>query len=79
MSTQYSWTSNLPRVNPIHYRLKPIDIKFMRSLHDKVNIVPVIAKADTLTKSEIRSLKARVCIFLWFVVNTGVKNSQFSC
>ena len=44
------------------FRLKPIDIKFMRSLHDKVNIVPVIAKADTLTKTEIRSLKARVSI-----------------
>ncbi|KAL5272148.1 hypothetical protein ACHWQZ_G000387 [Mnemiopsis leidyi] len=47
-------------ISPYGRGLKPIDIKFMRSLHDKVNIVPVIAKADTLTKSEIRSLKARI-------------------
>jgi len=47
-------------ISPYGRGLKPIDIKFMRSLHDKVNIVPVIAKADTLTKTEIRSLKARI-------------------
>ena len=52
------------------FRLKPIDIKFMRSLHDKVNIVPVIAKADTLTKSEIRSLKARVSLFVCCQINS---------
>jgi Septin family protein len=32
----------------------------MRSLHDKVNIVPVIAKADTLTKNEVVHLKQRI-------------------
>ena len=32
----------------------------MKHLHDKVNIVPVIAKADTLTPSELRKLKDRV-------------------
>ena len=42
----------------------------MRSLHDKVNIVPVIAKADTLTKSEIRSLKARVSVFVCCQINS---------
>ena len=35
----------------------------MKALHDKVNIVPVIAKADTLTKTEIRNLKIRVSMF----------------
>jgi len=33
----------------------------MRAIHQKVNIVPVIAKADTLTKSELTRLKHTVC------------------
>jgi septin family protein len=32
----------------------------MKRLHDKVNIVPIIAKADSLTPTEIRRLKKRV-------------------
>jgi len=40
--------------------LKPIDIKFMKSLHHKVNIVPVIAKADMLTQAELKKLKKKV-------------------
>lgn len=32
----------------------------MKCLHDKVNIVPVIAKADTLTKKEVAELKQRI-------------------
>jgi Septin len=40
--------------------LKPLDIEFMKQLHDKVNIIPVIAKADTLTEEEIAFFKAQV-------------------
>lgn len=43
-----------------YYRLKPLDIEFMKQLHNKVNIVPVIAKADVLTKKEMLKLKTRV-------------------
>ena len=32
----------------------------MKALHNKVNIVPVISKADTLTLSEVRNLKKRI-------------------
>lgn len=32
----------------------------MKQLHNKVNIVPVIAKADVLTKKEVLRLKKRV-------------------
>jgi septin family protein len=32
----------------------------MRQLHRKVNIIPVIAKADTLTDDECKLLKQRV-------------------
>jgi len=41
-------------------RLKPLDIIFMKSLHHKVNIIPVIAKADMLTPLEIKKLKKKV-------------------
>lgn len=42
------------------FRLRQMDVQFMKHLHDKVNIVPVIAKADTLTPTELRKLKDRV-------------------
>lgn len=32
----------------------------MKQLHNKVNIVPVIAKADVLTKKEMQKLKKKV-------------------
>lgn len=32
----------------------------MKKLHNKVNIVPVIAKSDVLTKKEVQKLKKRV-------------------
>jgi len=47
-------------IPPFGHGLRQIDIHFMRRLHEKVNIVPVIAKADTLTPKEIRILKAKV-------------------
>lgn len=45
-------------------RLKPLDVEFMKALHGKVNIVPVIAKADTLTLKERERLKRRVGLTL---------------
>ena len=41
-----------------------MDVSFMKSLHNKVNVVPVIAKSDTLTKNEVIKLKARVRLWL---------------
>lgn len=40
--------------------MKPLDIEFMKQLHQKVNIVPVIARADALTKKEMTELKSRI-------------------
>ena len=45
---------------PITASLKPIDIEFMRQLHTRVNLIPIIAKADTLTDEEVAEFKARV-------------------
>lgn len=47
-------------INPSGHGMRPLDIAFMRALHHKVNIVPVIAKADTLTKQEVLNLKKKI-------------------
>lgn len=41
-------------------RLKPLDIECMKTLHHKVNIVPIIAKADALTQEELAQMKQTV-------------------
>ena len=40
-----------------------MDLEFMEKLHKKVNIVPVIGKADVLTKTELEAFKNKVCLF----------------
>ncbi|KAH6607823.1 cell division control 3 [Trichoderma cornu-damae] len=47
-------------IQPTGHSLKPLDIEVMRRLHTKVNLIPVIAKSDTLTDEEITSFKARI-------------------
>ncbi|XP_032220349.2 septin-2 [Nematostella vectensis] len=47
-------------INPHGHGLRPVDVEFMKALHTKVNIVPVIAKSDSLTKTEISRLKRKV-------------------
>jgi len=47
-------------IQPTGHGLKPIDIEFMRRLHDKVNIIPLIAKADTLTPDEREDFKHEI-------------------
>ncbi|XP_054257882.1 septin-4 isoform X1 [Macrosteles quadrilineatus] len=47
-------------IPPYGHGLRQIDLELMRRLHGKVNIVPVIAKADTLTGGEVRKLKQRI-------------------
>jgi len=42
------------------HRLKGIDLAFMRRLHKKVNIVPIIAKSDTMTTKEKEEFKLQV-------------------
>jgi septin 7 len=47
-------------IQPTGHSLKPLDIEVMKRLHTKVNLIPVIAKADTLTDDEVAAFKARV-------------------
>lgn len=50
------------RSDPL-YSLKPLDIEVMKRLGTRVNLIPVIAKADTLTQDDLRVFKERVCTF----------------
>ena len=47
-------------VAPTGHHLKPLDIEFMRRLDKICNVVPVIAKADTLTLDERREFRVRL-------------------
>ncbi|XP_062867439.1 septin-5-like [Trichomycterus rosablanca] len=47
-------------ISPYGHGLKPIDVEFMKALHEKVNIVPVLAKADCFTRSEIHTMKTKI-------------------
>uniref|UniRef100_A0A1A8HWD8 Septin 12 n=1 Tax=Nothobranchius kuhntae TaxID=321403 RepID=A0A1A8HWD8_NOTKU len=42
------------------HRLRPLDVEFMKRLGEVVSIVPVIAKADTLTVDERQEFKERI-------------------
>lgn len=47
-------------IEPTGHSLKPVDLEFMRRLHTKVNLIPIIAKADTMTDDEVQQFKARI-------------------
>ncbi|KAH8116985.1 septin ring protein [Phellopilus nigrolimitatus] len=47
-------------INPTGHSLRPIDIIVMKKLSEVVNVVPVIAKADSLTMDERDAFKQRI-------------------
>ena len=48
---------------PCH-SLREMDIELMRRLSPRVNVIPVVGKADSLTPSELRGFKKRVGAYL---------------
>lgn len=44
----------------ILHRTKPVDFEYMRNLHDKCNVIPVIVKSDTLSAAQVTELKLQV-------------------
>jgi septin 7 len=57
-------------IAPNGHGLKPLDIEFMKKLHSKVNIVPVIAKADTFATEECERFKK---VVLQQINDNGIK------
>ena len=48
-------------IRPTGHTLKPLDIEVMKRLSSRVNLIPVVAKADTLSPSDLAKFKHRVC------------------
>lgn len=72
-------------IAPSGHGLKPLDIEFMKQLHDKVNIIPVLAKADTMTPEECQEFKqtimdqiqaAKIKIYEFPEVSDGEENDK---
>ena len=53
-------------INPTGHSLRAIDIIVMKKLSEVVNVVPVIAKSDSLTLEERDAFKQKVCV-VYFV------------
>ncbi|KAJ3381803.1 hypothetical protein HDU84_004842 [Entophlyctis sp. JEL0112] len=47
-------------IQPTGHTLKPLDIEVMKQLCTRVNLIPVIAKADTITHTEMQAFKDRI-------------------
>uniref|UniRef100_A0A8C4NDA3 Septin n=1 Tax=Eptatretus burgeri TaxID=7764 RepID=A0A8C4NDA3_EPTBU len=61
-------------ITPTGHSLKSLDLVTMKKLDSKVNIIPVIAKADTISKSELHKFKIKIMSEL---VSNGVQIYQF--
>ncbi|XP_065819272.1 septin-5-like [Labrus bergylta] len=47
-------------ISPFGHGLRPLDVECMKALHEKVNIVPILAKADSLTQEEVFRKKMQI-------------------
>nr|XP_033783240.1 septin-8 isoform X4 [Geotrypetes seraphini] len=61
-------------ISPTGHSLKSLDLVTMKKLDSKVNIIPIIAKADTISKSELHKFKIKIMSEL---VSNGVQIYQF--
>ncbi|XP_012662499.2 septin-10 isoform X1 [Otolemur garnettii] len=61
-------------ISPTGHSLKTLDLLTMKNLDSKVNIIPVIAKADAVSKTELQKFKIKIMSEL---VSNGVQIYQF--
>ncbi|KAM4807765.1 septin-11 isoform 2-T2 [Rhinophrynus dorsalis] len=61
-------------ISPTGHSLKSLDLVTMKKLDSKVNIIPIIAKADTIAKNELHKFKSKIMSEL---VSNGVQIYQF--
>ena len=47
-------------IKPTGHGLKPLDIETMKRISTRANLIPVIAKSDTLTANELHVFKSRI-------------------
>ncbi|KAG7265308.1 hypothetical protein CRUP_000581 [Coryphaenoides rupestris] len=60
INNENCWQPIMKFINDQYEALRPLDVEFMRRLSKVVNIVPVIAKADTLTLEERDDFKQTI-------------------
>ncbi|NWI84577.1 SEP10 protein, partial [Pitta sordida] len=61
-------------ISPTGRSLKVLDLLTMRSLESKVNIIPIIGKADSMSKTELQEFKSKIMNEL---VSNGIQIYQF--
>jgi len=61
-------------IAPTGHSLKSLDLVTMKELVEKVNIIPVIAKSDTISKEELQQFKFKIMSEL---LSAGIQTYQF--
>ncbi|NXD16264.1 SEP10 protein, partial [Nothocercus nigrocapillus] len=61
-------------ISPTGHSLKTLDLLTMKSLDSKVNIIPIIGKADSISKTELQRFKVKLMSEL---VTNGIQIYQF--
>nr|XP_023511335.1 septin-14 isoform X2 [Equus caballus] len=61
-------------ISPTGHSLKSLDLLTLKNIDTKVNIIPLIAKADTLSKSDLQKFKFKIMNEL---VSHGIQIYQF--
>ncbi|NWU64109.1 SEP10 protein, partial [Pterocles burchelli] len=61
-------------ISPKGHSLKSLDLLTMKSLDSKVNIIPIIGKADCISKTELQQFKIKIMSALF---SNGVQIYQF--
>ncbi|KAF4015784.1 hypothetical protein G4228_007072 [Cervus hanglu yarkandensis] len=61
-------------ISPTGHSLKSLDILTMKNIDSKVNIIPVIAKADAISKSDLQTFK---CEIMNELISNGIQIYQF--
>ena len=75
-TTPHHTTQTTPHHTSLH-RLRQLDVECMKQLHEKVNIIPLIAKADSMTLEECRDFKKTVSHFYSFTFKRPLLNVHF--
>ena len=47
-------------IEPNGHALKEADVEFMRCIARRANVIPVVSKADSMTKAELTAFKQQV-------------------
>ncbi|XP_015790676.1 septin-11 [Tetranychus urticae] len=61
-------------ISPIGHGLRAIDLITLKQLDSKVNIIPIIAKADIITKNELSKLRSKI---MAEIITNGIQIYNF--